>query len=31
LIDGNSTRPDNAPAYVGDTFGGEDAVLIVPE
>jgi len=31
LIDGALARPDGAPAYTSDGFGGEDAVLIVPQ
>ncbi len=31
MIDGALRRPDDAPAYAPDGFGGEDAVLIVPE
>jgi hypothetical protein len=31
MIDGELARPDGAPAYAPDGFGGEDAVLIVPE
>lgn len=30
MIDGKLARPDDAPAYAPDGFGGEDAVLIVP-
>jgi hypothetical protein len=31
LIDGEVVRPDSAPSYAADGFGGEDAVLVVPE
>ena len=31
LIDGEVVRPEAAPAYASDGFGGEDAVLVLPE
>lgn len=31
MVDGVLRRPDHAPGYASDGFGGEDAILIVPE
>jgi hypothetical protein len=31
LVDGRSVKPPDAPRYAADDFGGEDAIVDVPE